>query len=492
MEMKHKATASARGKRIATFVAGAASALVTAFSGKSAHASGYLVDRFGADHGSPAAANPYSVFFNPAAMSAAPGTQATFELATLLRMASYERSNAALGDRTLADPSNNTAEASRYRDANTGKATLTNLLVLPYIGATTDLGLKTPFRLGYAFYIPFGGLAQWDKRTDAITNDALAPGARDGQQRWHSISGQLLSIYNTLAVSYMIPSLRLSFGANASFVHHKVNTIRARNIPQNDDTITSGEQLVEGRTRFEASGNNISAALGVYWEPKEDRSIKLGLSYTSQPGFGEMRLKGELTAQAGTSPTVNAPTPVDFLQTYPDVVRFGASYAVNKQVELRTDLSYARWSTFKHQCVVAPGQTCDVAADGSGDGLKIIINVPRPLQDSVGGKLGLGYYLNDETELFGSAAFSTSAVPKSAIDAAAIDSFRLYGTVGARRDIGKHFALAGSFNAIYFLPVDTKGAAATDELQNPSKSPSSDGVYKSTVLFLNLNGTLKF
>lgn len=462
------------------------------FATSDASASGYLLDRFGADHGSPVSNNPYAVFFNPAAMSAAPGTQITGDMALLLRNASYERTSDALGDPTLANPSNTSAEAVRYREANTGKATLTNLLVLPYIGATTDFGTGSGFRMGYAFYLPFGGLAQWDKREGGVANDPLAPGARDGVQRWHNISGKLLSFYNTLAASYMFKDLRLSIGANASFVHSTVSTVRARNIPNNDDAIQGGGQLSEGRTIFDASGNTLSAALGVYWEPLEDRSLKLGLSYTSQPGFGEMRMSGTLTAQSGSSAQPNAANPVDFLQSYPDIVRLGGAYMVSPKVELRSDFQYVRWSVFDRQCVVAPGANCDTAANGSGDGLQIILNVPRKWQDSVGGRFGVGYFLDEETELFGSAAFTTSAVPKSYIDASTIDSFRLYGTAGVRRDLSKHFALAGSLNAIYFLPVDTKGAMNTDQLVNPSKGPSADGIYKSTVFFLNVNGTVKF
>jgi long-chain fatty acid transport protein len=421
------------------------------------------------------------------------GTSLTLDAMAILRTASYERTPDALGNPTLADPNNMSEEAQRYRAANTGKATLTNLLAVPYLGAVTDLGLKTPFRFGYAGYIPFGGIAQWDTRKDAIASDPLAPGAQDGPQRWHNINGKALSIYNTLAVSYTVEPIRLSFGANFSVAFHDVDTIRARNIPDNSDLLQGFDgRIVEGRTVLNAKGLNVGAAFGVYWEPDEQRKVKLGLSYTSQPNFGQMRLDGELTAQAGSNPEANPPQKVQFLQTYPDIIRLGAAWRMHPQWELRADGEYVRWSVFQNQCAVAPGANCDVAEDGSGDGLSIILNVPRKFRDAVGVRAGAGYFVDEKLELFGSGAVTTSAVPANLIDATVIDSTRLYGTLGARYEFSQSFALGSSLNVIYFFPVDTKGTARTDLLQNPSKGPSGNGIYNSVIGMFNLNAIYTF
>lgn len=462
----------------------------------SSRANGYLVARFGSDHGTPASANPFAVYFNPAAMGGTTGTHISLDVAPVLRFASYERTPDALGDPTLADPNNTSDVAQRYRAANTGKANLTNVLALAFLGATTDLGIKqSPLRLGYGLYVPYGGIASWNKRTDAIAGDPLAPGARDGAQRWHNIEGQLLSIYNTLAASFTVDAARLSFGVSGSFVHHTIDTIRARNIPLNDDRIQGfSGGFSEGRTRLTAGGNNFGLAGGIYWEPLPDRSLRLGASYTSQPGLGSMRLKGKLTPQDGTNPARNPEEDVDFLQAFPDIVRFGLGYRVSEKVDLKADVEYVRWSTLKNQCVVAPGANCDINPADGGDlsGGKVILNIPRNWKDVVAARGGFGYFVQPQTELFASAAFSTSPVPKSTIDAAALDSFRIYGTVGARHEFSEHFAFAGSFNAIHFLPVDTQGQSNTNLLQNPSRSPSADGKYSSEIFFVNLNGTYRF
>jgi len=460
---------------------------------KDARASGYLVARFGGDHGTPASPNTFAVYFNPAAMGPTKGTQLSLDVAPILRQASYERTADALGNGALADPLNQTEDARRYRDANTGKSSLSNVLALGFLGLTTDLGMKSPLRLGWAVYVPFGGIAQWDQRTGPIATDPRAPGAVDGTQRWHNINGKLLSIYNTFAVSYTLEKARLSFGANVSVAFHEADTIRARNIPDNGDDLQGFDgRIVEGRTRLKAHGLNMGAALGVYWEPLEDRSLKLGLSYTSQPGFGEMRLHGELTAQAGSSPLEAQPTKVDLLQSYPDILRFGGAWRASKKWELRADTELVRWSVFDRQCVTAPGEACVTAADGSGDALKIVLNIPRNFKNAIGVRGGFGYFIEDDTELFASAAVSTSAVKPAYIDASVIDSTRIYASLGARHEFSSHFSLAGSANLIYFMPVDTRGQHRTDLLLNPSKGPSANGRYTSEILFLNVNATYAF
>ena len=94
-------------------------------------------------------------------------------------------------------------------------------------------------------------------------------------------------------------------------------------------------------------------------------------------------------------------------------------------------------------------------------------------------------------------------MPKETIDASTVDALRLYLTFGAKYDISKHWAIAGSYNHIYFFNVDTKGAndqnisahpanapGGTD--YNVSRSPSADGRYRSQIGFVNVNVAYKF
>jgi long-chain fatty acid transport protein len=458
---------------------------------REAHASGYLSARFGSDHGTPAMANPFAVYFNPAAMGGVKGTELTLDLAVALRSVTYDRPDSALSPRPDAaglinDPS--------YRAANTGQGKLLNVLPLPFLGGVSDLGTKN-FRVGYGLYIPFGGLATWnqDRSFGSDVTSSAATVGKDGPQRWHNISGRILAIYNTLALAYRFEEPRLTIGASVSGILHEVQTVRARNEDGSDDVVGANGALREGRSYLTAKGFNLGAALGVYWQAPGDQ-LALGLSYTSQPGFGQTRMNGELTQQFGAIRPPSSAATYDLVQTYPDIIRLGGTFKLNEQWHWRTDFEYVRWSVFENQCVVAEGKPCNVDSRGAETGgtNDIILNIPRNWKDAIGARTGAAYFIEPETELFASGAVTTPAVPKSTIDASTIDALRLYGTLGVRHEFSKHFALAGSYNFIYFFPVDTQGASTQYQYALPSKSPSSDGVYKSWIQFVDVNATVAF
>lgn len=455
---------------------------------REAEASGYLTARFGSDHGTPASPNTFAVYFNPAALGGSTGTTITGDVSLALRWVHYQRGVDALSpsggdvgrERALGD--------QQYIDANTGNANLLNLLALPFLGVNTDFGGSKYFRGGYAAYVPFGGLATWDKRPE----QPGSPGSVDGVQRWHNISGQILTVYNTFAGAVVIPNTGLSFGLSFSPVIHHVATVRARTADNSDDIRFANGTLKEGRSLLDATGLNFTGSAGVYWQSPDDARVKLGLSYIAQPGFGQTRMSGTLDGRTAGG---DVKQDIDFLQTYPDIIRVGAAYRLpGDKVELRTDGEFVRWSTFDKQCVVQRGKDCNIADDGSeaGGTNDVIINIPRNWRNAIGWRAGVGYWLMKELELFGSAAFTTSAVPKSTIDASTIDSFRLYGTLGARYELSRHFAIAGSYNHIYFLQVNTNGDNRFNELRGVSQSPSSDGKYNSQIGMLNVNVAYTF
>ena len=448
-----------------------------------AAASGYLTARFGADHGTPAQPNTFAVYFNPAALGGTKGTTITGDASVLLRMASYTRTRDALSPSTpslLDDPN--------YVAANTGKATLTNVLALPFVGVNTDFGTEN-LRGGWAAYVPFGGLATWDR----VRGVPGSPGSTDGVQRWHNISGQILTVYNTFALAYRIHP-RFSVGASFSPVFQIVSTVRARNGNGSDDTVVGGN-LIEGRSLLDATGLNFAASAGVYYEPTDN--LRLGLSYISQPGFGESRLSGTLETKLGNNPQTKQD--VDFLQTWPDVIRFGADWRVDPKLVLRGDFEFVRWSVFERQCIVNPGDKCNVASDGRDlSGGKVILNVPRNWNDAIGVRVGPGYWITEKLEGFGSIGMTTPAVPKETIDSSTVDAFRLYLTLGAKYEFNKHWALAGSYNHIYFFNVNTNGANDQNLAGHPeadynvSRSPSADGRYRSQIGFVNVNVAYTF
>jgi long-chain fatty acid transport protein len=457
-----------------------------------AEAGGFLGARFGADHGTPVGKNPFSIYFNPAAIGATKGTQLSIDAAVIYRLASYERSAADLSPRV---PLPQDSQAYKdYQKSNTGKAEVKNILALPFAGITTDFGNdKLPIRAGFAVYIPFGGLASWERNTDFSNTNA--PGGNDGPQRWFNISGRIISIYNTAALAVNIPQTRLSIGVNGSLVHHTVETARARNSNGSDDTSSADGTLLEGRALIDARGFNAAAAVGVYYEAIPDK-LSFGASYTIRPSFGQMRLKGTLRTQFGQERRPNDTEDIELLQTYPDVYRIGTAYKVTDAIELRLDAEYVTWSNFKRQCLVNAGQDakCNLYEDGSevkGND-KVIQVIERNWVDGFAVRLGVGYFLSEKTEIFGSALYDISAVPDANLDPTIIDANKIHWVAGVRQAITPKFALAGSFNHVYFFERDTTGKNVFYTRQGESKQPSAGGVYNQQFFYLNLNGTYTF
>jgi long-chain fatty acid transport protein len=492
----HRSTArGVRGVALA-----ALAGLLVSGAPATAEASGFLGARFGADQGTPVGANPFAIFFNPAAMGPTKGTQLSLDVSLIYRMASYERSADALSP-SNANADKTTTGYADYQRSNTGKNTVSNLLTLPFLGVTSDLG-TTNLRVGLASYVPFGGQSNWTRNTNFTGSSA--PGGNDGPQRWFNISGRIISLYNTLAVSYTIPEAHLTIGGSGSLVLSQAHTVRARNADGSDTTSSPTGQLVEGRSLVDVSGKAIAAAIGIYWEPIPEK-LMLGASFTARPGFGQTRMKGTLDTQLGQGKQ-SPPTDVELTQTLPDIWRLGVAYRASEKVELRADMEYVTWSVFQRQCLVdvaqgAGNSSCNLYDNGQprpdntgGPSNKggVIQVLKRNWHDAYNIRAGVGYFLSDTTEIFGSGAIDTSAVPKADLDPTFIDGFKILGTIGVRQKFGPKFALGASYNHVYMLPVDNTGQSELNQLQSSSKQPSASGKYTQQFMFVNLNGTMYF
>jgi long-chain fatty acid transport protein len=438
-----------------------------------------LTAEFGSDRGQPALATPYAVYFNPAAMAGSTGSQVVVDLLVGARSMEYDRSLSALSPSAPGDPM---AGNAIYKAANTGQSTLFNVLAGPYVGFVTDFG-RSPLRLGVAAYIPFGGQVSWDKNM-AFGGPTSAPGAYDGPQRWASISATTSSLYETAALAYRIEALRLGLGLSASLVRTGVTDVRARNLDGSDDVFGPDGTMKEGRSYLNVSGFQVGAAGGLYWEATRDGALRLGASYTSQPGFGTMRLTGSFLQQSGSQSMPNQPSPADFLQAYPDIVRAGVAWRVSPLGELRLVGSWQRWSQFKNQCVVSPGKSCDVDASGASASGNVIVNIPRSWRDTVKARLGGAYWIQPESEVFGSFAYESSPVGTGHVDALTFDSTRLYGTLGVHHRFNRSFAAQFSYTYVYFVPVTVEGSTLPNYAP-PSNWPSGNGRYTSELYLID-------
>tara|TARA_R110002096_G_scaffold434832_1_gene658105 strand:+ start:108987 stop:110420 length:1434 start_codon:yes stop_codon:yes gene_type:complete len=459
---------------------------VVAASAGSSYAGGFASARFGGEHGNPVTDNATAVYYNPAGLALGTGTRIFAEGVLAYRSAEYERPAGAINN--VADGEGGTPLDAV--SANAGTATVGNVIASPFLGIASDLGVPN-LGVGFAIFAPFGGQASWDKN-DEYRDDENYPGAYDGVQRWATMDGTVRALYFSGAAAYRLPDIGLSFGASVSVVSQAVNTIRARTALGNDDLVTADGNLVEGRSHVDVSGVSMAAGLGVLWEANDD--LKFGLSYQSQPGFGEQSLEGDLNFKFGNS--ASDTTAINFTQSLPDVVRFGTSFRATEQVELRFSADYTRWSVMTNQCLMdasAADANCTVDENGGAvdETRAVIVNIERNWQDTFGLRAGGSYWLNADTELAGSLGFDSNAVPDETMDPAFIDTNKVIGVFGGRFRLTDSMLLNVSYTHVYYLTreVDPRERDADGNeisFSAPSATPDQAGKYSQNIGVLNL------
>lgn len=459
----------------------------------SAYAGGFASARFGGEHGNPTTDNATAIYYNPAGLALGSGTRIFVEGLIAYRDASYKRPEGAIHN--IEDGA--TGTPTEAISANAGTATLSNIITSPFLGVVTDFGVEN-LGVALAFYAPFGGQASWDKN-DEYKDSVDYPGAVDGVQRWATMDGTIKEIYLSAGAAYRLPGPRLSFGVTASLISESVDTIRARVALGNDDLVSGNGTLLEGRSHIDVSGITFGAAAGIMWEPVDD--LHLGLSYQSQPGFGETTQTGDLNFKFGNSAADTSE--IDFLQELPDIIRFGARYKVQPNLELRFSADYTRWSVLEKQCLLdANDSAASCALDENGGNIAgvtsgVVINIPRYWEDTFGVRAGASYWLSEKTELAYGLSYDSSAVPDKSIDPTFIDMDKLIATLGGRFRLSDSLQLNASYTHVYYftrkVAVRERDASGEDiGFSPPSVVPDHGGTYKQMIGLLNLGAEYQF
>lgn len=463
-----------------------------------AAAGGFLVARFGGEHGHPTTDNPTAIYYNPAGLSLGTGTRLYLDGNFAWRTFTYDRDPDAIDNpQPAGEASANTPRGTAGKDgvaANSGEAKLANFIASPFAAVVTDFGVKG-LGVGASFSVPFGGTSVWD---DGQASEEY-PGSVDGTQRWWVIEGTIQSIYLTGAAAYEIPDTRLSIGLAVNTVLSKVHTVRARNTDGTDNLVV-GDQLQEGRALVEVSGVDLSIGFGLLWQPLDN--LWIGASYQSQPGFGEQKLEGDGTIIVGKSEIDGKKTKMEFFQELPDVVRLGARYRPTPVSEIRLFGDYQRWSVFTEQCFLnadIQGRSCTPGADGVVDG-KIAI-IPRDWEDTFGVRAGYSHWLGS-TEVLGGLGYDSNAVPDDTIDPSLYDTDKVTASLGARFVLIENaLHLGATFTQVVYFErtVDARpkktladGTNTISDISGTSikehrRGPDAAGTYSTAVSLLNLN-----
>jgi long-chain fatty acid transport protein len=440
--------------------------LVTVGVTARAGASGFSVARFASEHGHPLTDNATAAYYNPAALTFAEEGRVFVDGTVALRRTTYTR----------ARHGTDAAPPADAPDANSGRATLTNLLVSP------ALAVSVPFRrlsMAIGWFTPFGAPVAWDERKEYAQHPRL-PGPADGVQRWHSIEGQLYTSYLTFAAGYRILDDRLSVGAAFNVLGSMIEDVRARGDGTNDVER-------EGRALLEASGLAFSLAAGVVYRvaPHE---LWLGASYQSRPNLsGGLTLRGEARGNLGTTARADVAVSYDL----PDIVRLGARYRPEPWIELRLFGDYTRYRAFDRQCIHFARGACRLNVDGSPQpGSAVLQNLPRAFRDSVGVRLGASLFTRSKLEVFAGAGFESSAAPDRTLMSDLPDFASVSFALGVRRELVSGLRAAASFTEFLFVPRSVKSGLAA--YAAPSKQPDASGHYTQSAGALNVNLELSF
>jgi long-chain fatty acid transport protein len=452
-------------------------------------AAGFSAARFGGEQGHPTTTNPTALYYNPAGIARTRGTVVYFEGLFAYRTASYERPAGAI-DNVLTAGETGEGTPVEVAEANYGESTLSNSLASPFLGVVSDLGVPN-LGVGLALYVPFGGQAMWDQN-ERFRDNLEHPGAVDGVQRWWTIDGTLRAIYVTAAGAYRLPKPRLSFGLGVNLVISQVQTLRARTALGTDDLVTADGSLQEGRSLIDVNDNSLSLGAGVTWEPRGD--LVLGLSYQSQPGFGEQALTGDLYTKLGAATQTVGPT--ELTQSLPDIVRFGATWRQSDRLELRVFGDYTRWSVFDRQCVLdaTVARSCTLTATGAvdtaGGGGGVVAVFPRDWQDTFGLRVGGTVQVTKGLGVDAGLGWDGNAVPDETMDPALIDMNKITLSAGARYDATKTMFVYASLLQVLYLDRDVP--VRTTAPETPSRSPDAAGAYSQSLSAFGLGVGYQF
>jgi long-chain fatty acid transport protein len=452
------------------FIALGSVAYITLAGTTLASAGGFSTARFGGEHGNAASDSVTALYYNPAGIALAGGTHIYAEGLFAFRTVSYNRAAGAV------DNPDSPSTPSDAVASNVGEAKLANPIVSPFVGVTTDAG-KKGLGLGIGLYVPYGGQAKWNKNPDYEGNTTY-PGAVDGQQRWAIIEGEQKSIYITAAAAYSTPHRQLAFGVGLNVIMTDIALDRARNALGTDDVASEGNALLE------AKSTDLALGIGMIWRPM--RKARIGVSYQSQPSFGQMELAGTLTTKFGSS-APNA-DPVVLLQRMPDVARISAEIDASETMIVRLGAEWQNWSVFDEQCLVPkddPSRRCSFNPDGSIDtadtsaAQSVLVNLPRHYHDGWNVKAGGGWH-NKKMEVSGSLQYDANVIPDETMDPSLFDMNKVIAQLGLDYSLGTvslHFAVG----EVYYMSRTVE--ARTVDPVSPSRNPDMAGTYKSNVLY---------
>ncbi len=396
-------------------------------------------------HGDPVDTGAFALYWNPAAL-AEPGMLLGANAFLALRTATYNR-DAAL---------NNVApeEAS----ANAGQASIHTAGLIPAlafrhgiegVGGVVDVGY------GVGFYIPFAGVANWERHPEAPNE---YPGAYDGPQRWATIQSRFLVEAVSAGVAVAHRPTGLSLGVAPVLYFASLSTVRARDVDRTDDLLDADGHLKEGRIFFEASDIAVGVDVGLRWDWSKHGGV--AVTWNEVPEF---MLDGKSQVAYGTARPFTLPATLPF--PLPDFVRVGGHFDLGGYT-LRPTVEWSQWSIMKRQ-----------VAHAKSGGTKLL-EIERRFDDVIGARLRCDSPTWAGFQVTLGAGYDTAPTPTKTHEPGLAEA------QGLTAELGVDYTLAGGTR----FALGAQGQHFLDRnVKDSIQKPTTNGRYTDNRLFLTFD-----
>jgi long-subunit fatty acid transport protein len=432
----------------------------------------------GPDSG-PTTGNPAATVYNPAALSAAEGTQAMLDV----QLASI-RIDVTSWRNGGFDP--NTGEPYSTAKARV-KAPAT------FLGMSHEL-LKDKLTLGLGLTTPFIGGGDY-------TAGESNPPPYTSHQRYFGINTKVITAQIIPAASYTpVKDWGLHIGAGMTYTLDIIQVTKASNTgtegvgiePYSTDAILTGE----------AQGSHLGWNVGLLYDKYE--RAQLGASYTSGGTFhaeGDASVKFPGFLVTGGDPK-EVKGEVEVSIKLPAIIRAGLNSQITDTINVGLAWDHYRW----HDCCGGRDGDIDIklqdksgnAIGSSDDDVQISVAKqqygPRRLMDANNVSLFSGYQMSDTLWLGGRVGYNQNAVPDYAVGATNLDFENAGFMVGARYRLplneskSKGLTLGLAYSKFFLFTRRISGTAwgadVPDKRFSPSEPPinvSGDGIYEGKV-----------
>ncbi|AWI86649.1 hypothetical protein CEW88_23065 (plasmid) [Alloyangia pacifica] len=356
------------------------------------------------------AADPSTIYTNPAGMMRIPGTRAQLDLNYI---APQIRFSGDAGTTGLSYSGNNGGDAGE------------SALVPAFYGL---IDLTPTIKAGLSLTVPFGLATEYDD---------------DWKGRYFAIESEIQNIVLTPSIAWQATD-QLSLGAGIQIGHADATLSKALNL--------SPLGLGDGMSELTGDGYGYGFTLGMLYEIAP--TTRVGVSYRSKAKYtleGTAKITGVPDPFISAVPQLRS-SDAEAEVTMPDVLSIGAYHELNPQWAVMGDLSWTNWSTFEELRVkFDDGRPDDVTEENWHDSWFVA--------------LGADYKPRENHTIHFGVAYDQSPVPNDNRTARIPDSDRYWASLGYSYEFAPDRTINFGYTHIFFDDADIEETTGAGTLK---------------------------